>query len=486
MDDSMRHILMDTPMNPQLPQTNKYPLPQFYVRECYDQYYNQAFQLLQTYEQISVTGTKGIGKSMFYLYTFNRLRKEHPDWTVFAASFRKKTQKFESGSVIFPDGKSDELDTFEDLRKTQRKVLLEQKPVIALYDGAPEVKPKCRMICFTSYDASWFLAAKDMVHTHKTLFMSTWSFEELLEARDALKFTISDKQLEENFAEFGGVARVCFLDPNSAKEKDVYKAHKWSLDQGIQEIQNFDHFVRMLKNEVDPEQIPHRLFKFVPDLDMNNFMAYLEPISAKVESAISKHLMARNHAERISMLLKLEGVAKASSFYGFLFEPHVHEVLIRKRNFEIRSLEDVSFRTLEITAECQIEFMEKKSYAEYAAKFLQIPLASNYRSCDSWFVDKQKRLVVFFQVTSSYHHPVCYEGIENVLVKLSQSNQDIVNYDKILLFVVPDTLNEIMSIRFTEQQIERYPESILPYSKKNVSVDASNMKQYVLGISVRN
>jgi hypothetical protein len=111
--------------------------------------------------------------------------------------------------------------------------------------------------------------------------------------------------------------------------------------------------------------------------------------------------------------------------------------------------------------------MEKKSYAEYAAKFLQIPLASNYRSCDSWFVDKQKRLVVFFQVTSSYHHPVCYEGLENVLLKLSQSNQDIFNYEKVLLFVVPDTPKEIMSTGFTKQHIECSPAPILPDSKKN-------------------
>jgi hypothetical protein len=47
------------------------------------------------------------------------------------------------------------LDTFKDLRNTQRKVLLEQSHVIALYDGAPEIKPKCRMICFTSYDVSF-------------------------------------------------------------------------------------------------------------------------------------------------------------------------------------------------------------------------------------------------------------------------------------------------------------------------------------------
>ncbi len=60
--EHLRQIVMDTPLSPQLPQTNEYSIPQFYVRECYEQYYKQAFGLLQTYKLISVTGTKGIVK----------------------------------------------------------------------------------------------------------------------------------------------------------------------------------------------------------------------------------------------------------------------------------------------------------------------------------------------------------------------------------------------------------------------------------------
>ena len=59
-EETMRQLVIDTPLNPQLHQTNEYSLPQLYVRECYDRYYNQAFHLLQTYKLISVTGTKGI------------------------------------------------------------------------------------------------------------------------------------------------------------------------------------------------------------------------------------------------------------------------------------------------------------------------------------------------------------------------------------------------------------------------------------------
>jgi hypothetical protein len=153
--------------------------------------------------------------------------------------------------------------------------------------------------------------------------------------------------------------------------------------------------------------IPHCLFQFIPVADeiYNYFLlSRLEPISAVVASAISQHLQGRNQAERVEMLQKLEGGAKASSFYGFLFEPQAHEVLIRERHFQIRSLDDSSVRALDFTADSQIEFIDKKSCAEYADTFLQIPLASNYRSRDSWFVGKLRRFLVFFQVTSSYRY----------------------------------------------------------------------------------
>jgi hypothetical protein len=75
------------------------------------------------------------------------------------------------------------------------------------------------------------------------------------------------------------------------------------------------------------------------------------------------------------------------------------KVLIRERHFQIRSLVDSSVRALDITADSQIEFIDKKSCgAEYADTFLQIPLSSNYRSRDSWFVGKLRRFLVFFQV----------------------------------------------------------------------------------------
>lgn len=59
-EDPFRQLVMDTPINPQLPQTNEYSLTQFYVRECYDAYYNQTFHLMHKYKLISISGTRGL------------------------------------------------------------------------------------------------------------------------------------------------------------------------------------------------------------------------------------------------------------------------------------------------------------------------------------------------------------------------------------------------------------------------------------------
>jgi hypothetical protein len=168
------------------------------------------------------------------------------------------------------------------------------------------------------------------------------------------------------------------------------------------------------------------------------------------------------------MLLKLERVLKASSFLHF-FESHVHEVLIRDKHFQIRSLEGLPALEFAVTSDSQIEYIERKSYVDYAAQHLhEFPLASNHHLCDNWLVDERRRLVIFFQVTSSYHHPVSYKGLEDVLLKLSSVDWDMLDHEKILLFVVPDTMKEIISTRFRKQIIEGSEALALHYSKRDL------------------
>ncbi|KAH9122898.1 hypothetical protein LEN26_010059 [Aphanomyces euteiches] len=86
-----------------LPTAFKYRAEEYYVRKAYSSYYVRVLELLQTYKYISVTGTPGIGKSIFYDYFFSRYRNEHPEAIIVTASFNKDRELKEC--VVFgPNG----------------------------------------------------------------------------------------------------------------------------------------------------------------------------------------------------------------------------------------------------------------------------------------------------------------------------------------------------------------------------------------------
>ncbi|KAL4087906.1 hypothetical protein PRIC1_012337 [Phytophthora ramorum] len=74
-----------------LPVENVYELPKFFVRRCYPQYYRLILDLFRTLHIVTVTGTPGIGKSIFYGYFFEHYKSTHPNTTIIAASFTKKS-----------------------------------------------------------------------------------------------------------------------------------------------------------------------------------------------------------------------------------------------------------------------------------------------------------------------------------------------------------------------------------------------------------
>ena len=60
----------------ELPQYFPCKLEQFYIRDCYPDYYNYVVESIQEGKRhIVVTGTLGIGKSVFYLYFFEKYKE---------------------------------------------------------------------------------------------------------------------------------------------------------------------------------------------------------------------------------------------------------------------------------------------------------------------------------------------------------------------------------------------------------------------------
>ncbi|KAE9043350.1 hypothetical protein PR002_g3378 [Phytophthora rubi] len=76
----------------------------YFERDCYDEYFRLVDHQVVNEKQkcVTVTGTPGIGKSIFYVYFFDRFRKAHPgEWIVVAATYHKNFELSEF--AIFED-----------------------------------------------------------------------------------------------------------------------------------------------------------------------------------------------------------------------------------------------------------------------------------------------------------------------------------------------------------------------------------------------
>ncbi|KAG1713154.1 hypothetical protein DVH05_000877 [Phytophthora capsici] len=200
-----------------LPFANDYDLgPNYYIRECYAEYYTLVMGMLGDNKKcVIVTGTPGIGKSIFYAYFFQRLEKEKKGkstWII-AAAYRGCVLEAVIG---YKDGADDgeEIFSVEEITDCIRTAQKEKKGVILLSDGPPtRTLGWTQMVVFTNPNDSWMkIVRKD----NCTLYMPLWTLAELQEAAEMLVLQgrdgscIPDEVIEKRFYTFGGVARECF------------------------------------------------------------------------------------------------------------------------------------------------------------------------------------------------------------------------------------------------------------------------------------
>lgn len=91
----------------QLPMTFPFKGDTFYIRECFPVYYDviiMASFASGWFDLLSVTGPPGNGKSVFYIYLFERYRAQHPDQTIVTASWTMNHVLLEC--IVFVLGKS--------------------------------------------------------------------------------------------------------------------------------------------------------------------------------------------------------------------------------------------------------------------------------------------------------------------------------------------------------------------------------------------
>ena len=401
----------------QLPMSYEFLESKFYVRNCYEEYYQHIMNLLRNprMKYISLTGTPGIGKSIFYVYFFQRYRRENPNVTIVTASFGKdrellKCLLFEPGMV--EGGKQKEIPDIKDS--------------IHLYDGPPKIQPSDnKMVCFTSPNYSW-LDGMVKAPNHIPFYLPVWTLQELWEANELLELGLDYRTIEERFLFFGGSARYCLtLDTkfyNRGVEEIIRKANS---------IQSFREIKECLEKKADKADVSHQIFHYVP-LFFEDVPCFFDLVfcSISIAKIVDESILDKSESKRNELVHWLKASKKCSTLLGWLFEGYATQILKTGGDFELLSLNSNNTYKLHLKE------------GDY-----QPAPTDTYESIDGYFTP------YIFQITRSYNHPVNAKGIRNHFELWNIPAQELK-----LIYVVPKGMRD-----YKKQEIivQRTPQGML-------------------------
>jgi hypothetical protein len=300
-----------------------------------------------------------------------------------------------------------------------------------LYNGPPKKKSlDVKMVAFTSPNFSW-LDSMRKDPNHITLYMPTWTLTELLDAKDVLELNIDEKKLIERYALFGGSARYCL----STSEPFVLQG-KEEIASDMTKVYDFDQLRDCFFGTLEPKNVVHRLMHYVPREDP--CFANLFPATDLISRMLVERLQIKLNDNRRMLMMWLDGIQKASSFSGFLFESFVHELLMDGGQFEMRQLARNLTSTIDIdrTIGEYTRFKTNINQDWFHKDIYRLPEDQNFPSIDSYILTE--KAVLMFQITRSEKHPVKSSGLIDLLRALGKLNdkEGITSLAQ-LIFVVP-------------------------------------------------
>ena len=421
----------------------------YFVRDCYKDYYALFLKKLSLPDclYMLLTGTPGIGKSIFYMYFFDRYRQEHPGENIVLASFSSPIPDTQTGPQLL-NCRLWNADTkvFEELKEIPKNPKVS---TLHLYDGIPEVylshHLSIRMICFASPNEAWIDRMIKFRGYFYLAYMSSWTFSEQKDARDALDLEITDEQLRKRWDDFGGTVRYTFLTDGKALDSAVE-----AVASAIEEQGSVHRVYKCLRGRDESAKVRHRLFHF--DINKGNFDDAVVPMkvaSRSIGARIYQRLETRLDSDRNKLIRWLEGASKAGTFAGWIFEGLAHEKLLDGLTFDLKNLltdERTTF-TRNKTAGTYTKFKPGVSIEQLFEDVYRIPADSNLRSVDGYYVDGNGVLWLI-QVTKNVDHKVNSLGIVQLLKDLKKlddfvQGKIVVN----LLFVIPQEV-----LKFPVQQ----------------------------------
>jgi len=267
-----------------IPQANRFLGSRIFVRECYSDYYGMVMELLQSYRMVSVTGTPGIGKSVFGLYFFHRYRLVNPTEKVLVASFSMNHQL--EDCILYPALKDEEMERPQLFTRIPGDVCK-----LYLYDGPPNDMPPgdSKMVTFVPPDPFWLDKVASNYPDHAEIYMPNWSFLEQQSANGVLGLNLSTTDLRHRHALFGGTARYVLSTDARYVDKGAQLVFK-----ALNSIKTLEDIQDMFNDNSSTLPISNKIMHYFPSEDRS--MATIKPASKYISMEMANNVWLKKNA----------------------------------------------------------------------------------------------------------------------------------------------------------------------------------------------
>jgi hypothetical protein len=182
--------------------------------------------------------------------------------------------------------------------------------------------------------------------------------------------------------------RLCVTACFSLDEVFV-QSGETAITVALTKLTSFDSLKNCFDGSADLKVVVHRLMHYVLAPDCDAHFANLEPASVEISKLMNAELEKLREHERDKLMRWLDGAGKASTFFGWLFENHVHARLLKGETFKIRSLggnAEESQLSISPTVGKYERFKKVFMAAQIFREIYQIPSSDNQESIDSYIL----------------------------------------------------------------------------------------------------
>ena len=387
-----------------------------YIREAYNEIYEKHIENCQ---HTLIIGNPGIGKSLFLPYIVYRMLHEHPEDSIICGHYSMKE------SVVCIKGKEAHVLSPDECKATHYYYLYDcGQSHDSGIDISLALEAKKSLIFSCPDSDNYKRYYKDCIQSSSVqgveVFMPTWSWDELEICQEHIHTHLDSNELNSRFALWGGIPRDVF-------QRRELPDHGKSILSAVIAETSIDVVMSTARNPFSSKfsKVCHKILHMIVE-DKNYERCSVVFASQNVAQMVYEKATTDADCNVIKIMSQCLAEPALSGIYGQMFESFCHRLLCSGKKFKVKSLEEDTPTSTDISLKCcdQKKFKHLKSVI-FRNETYYIPETKNFKSVDSILPPDR-----VFQVTVSENHPVELNNLELVQATLEC---EVLN----LYFVVP-------------------------------------------------